>query len=361
MKINLYTVLVCFLIINITLVTSSNNNSKPTELTTKKTMYGNVTGKYPDHIEGAITETVEIYPQKEADSDETIVRDGLLVCYKGAQATILICHGFMSDQHDSGILRRIFSGGKYNCMTFNFRAHGPKEQCKGQYCTLGRDEAFDVKAAVLFLQKYSLTKGKPIFAYGFSMGSVAAIQAQAKSNNTLFCAMILDCPFDSSQNIIRRSLNKVQISILGKKFEMPGVTFLRNYAFHPYVQSMVKSLLKAVASGDVRGIDTYICPITPSETIKQVSVPCFFIHCKKDEYMSLDAIKSMYAGVPALYKKLWITEGRWHFDSYFHNPEKYQQFVINFIEEILKGKAASPCSEIIEDSINIFDKATNRT
>ena len=97
-------------------------------------------------------------------------------------------------------------------MTFDFRAHG--EHCDGQRCTFGRDEHLDVITAAHFLKNHPHLKNKPVIVYGFSMGAVAAIEAQAK-DNSLFSAMILDCPFDSSENIIKRSLESMQFTFFG--------------------------------------------------------------------------------------------------------------------------------------------------
>ena len=49
--------------------------------------------------------------------------------------------------------------------------------------------------------------------------------------------MILDCPFDSSENIIKCCLEGLQFTLLGYDFSIPACTLLQKYAFHPYVQS----------------------------------------------------------------------------------------------------------------------------
>ena len=73
-------------------------------------------------------------------------------------------------------------------------------------------------------------------------------------------------------------------------------------------------------------------PINPVESIRKLHVPCFFIHCKNDEKVSVDAVKTVYEGAGTEYKMLWLTNGRRHFDSYFYNPEKYIKEVRSFID-----------------------------
>jgi esterase/lipase len=103
------------------------------------------------------------------------------------------------------------------------------------------------------------------------------------------------------------------------------------------VQSLVKTVLKTVAKMDTRDVNMFVYPIAPAESIKKISVPCFFIHCKQDQRVSVPSIKAIYDGAGSTYKMLWLTNGRWHFDSYFYNPEKYTSLVRSFVEKISNG------------------------
>ncbi len=295
--------------------------------------------------QGALVEPVVIYPKKDAHSQETMVRKGILVRYKTAQATVLMCHGFMCDKYDSGALRTIFEPGKYNVMTFDFRAHG--EETAGQACSFGRHESQDVIAAARFLRTHPMLKDKPLYVYGFSMGAVASIEAQAQ--HKLFDAMVLDCPFDSAENVIKRGLENLKFTVFGYEFDVPGKAYLQKYAFNPYVQSMVKATLRTIAHWDTRNIATDICPCTPAESAKKVDVPCFFIHCKNDEKVPVEACKTVYESVTGP-KKMWVTNGRRHFDSYFYNPEKYAHNIRQFLDAATQGALnKNKMNEIIED------------
>lgn len=301
------------------------------------------TGKYGDtvefdkqYIKNALVERVLVYPQRDAHSRQRIMRKGILVRHEGAEATILICHGFMCDKFDAGALRRLFpQGGRFNFMSFDFRAHG--EAREGQFCTFGRDEAYDVIAAARFLRNHPALQGKPLFVYGFSMGAAAAIEAQAK-DSSLFDAMILDCPFDSSENVLKHNLENIKYSFWGYEFTLPGRTILQRYAFHPYIQSLVKLVLKTVSYIDPKYMNINICRVTPAKSVKFISVPCFFIHCKNDDKISVDAIKTIYTESASQYKVLWLTNGRRHFDSYFYNPEKYTHRIRRFLDRALRGE-----------------------
>ncbi len=107
--------------------------------------------------------------------------------------------------------------------------------------------------------------------------------------------MILDCPFDSTENIIKKSLESLQFTFFGYDFSIPACNLLQKYAFHPYVQALIKGILKAVANLDTKNIDMRMYPVSPVESIQKVHVPCFFIHCKNDEKITVNAVKSIYS------------------------------------------------------------------
>jgi pimeloyl-ACP methyl ester carboxylesterase len=295
---------------------------------------------------GTTVEHIVLYPQEAHDSARRIARHGLLARNEGAKATILVCHGFMCDKYDVGMLRKIFKKNHYNVMTFDFRGHG--QGGSGQYCTFGRDEALDVITAAKFLRNHPEIADKPLFAYGFSMGAVSAIEAQGLAPE-LFDAMILDCPFDSSEKVIQSGLEGLKCSIFGYEFDAPGKDLLQKYAFHPYVQALVKAVLKTVAQMDATCINTNFCPLYPAESVKKITIPLFFIHCKNDQKVSVDQVKRVYEGA-AGYKRLWLTNGRRHYDSFFYNPEKYTEQVREFYSQVMNGDIAEmPQEGVVED------------
>jgi pimeloyl-ACP methyl ester carboxylesterase len=261
----------------------------------------------------------------------------------------------MCDKYDTAILRQLFPKGTYNIFTFDFRAHG--EVSHNQWCTFGKDEVHEVITAGTFIKNHPALKNKPVFAYGFSMGAVAAIEAQAQVP-ALFNGMILDCPFASSENVIKKGLENAKISLFGYEFSLPGKYLLEKYAFHPYVQTLVKYTLKCLAKLDSKDINTIIYPLYPVETIKQISIPCFFIHCRHDEKISITDAKALYQNAQG-FKRQWITNGRRHYDSLFYNPEQYRFHIRQFLQQILDGSYHQQSQEYtwedpLEESIPIL-------
>jgi alpha-beta hydrolase superfamily lysophospholipase len=307
-----------------------------------------IVARYSDSRK-SITEHVVFQVQKDAQSSDHLVRNGILVRRPQAKATVLMCHGLGATKQDIGFLRILFP--EYNIMTFDFRAHG--EQSAGQYCTLGKDEAYDVVGAARFLKSYERTKGLPLFLYGFSMGAVAAIEAQA-CEPSLFKAMILDCPFDSVQSLIRRGLERLKFMVFGYEFSLPGRTWLEKGAFNPYTQPLVKLLLKIFAGFDTRNTQVVAYPVQTEHSIKKITIPCFFIHCKNDEKVPVEAIKLVFNNAAAEHKQLWITGGRRHFDSLFHEPDRYVRKVQKFFRRVLVSAYDEIRSgKIIDDSDHV--------
>jgi pimeloyl-ACP methyl ester carboxylesterase len=281
-----------------------------------------------------------LYPYSSEDKKEQIMRKGQFAHYNTADANVIICHGFSCNHHDVSVLRFIFDSGKYNVLNFDFRAHGDlvEQDGKKHCCTFGKDEVLDLSAAIDFIRQYPDKKvsEKPVFLYGFSMGAAVAIETAARYMDSIK-GLVLDCPFDSSYGVVKRGLNEVKFEVLGYQFSLPGIHWLKQYAFHPYVQSVLKPILKLVAHFDTQNIETDLQPISPIKSIKDIDVPILFIHCKKDEKIPLKVVMKLYEKAPGP-KRLWVTGGQKHFGSFFHSPETYTVVVQNFINDSLSDK-----------------------
>jgi esterase/lipase len=288
--------------------------------------------------------------KNDKDKDKTVMRKGWLLIKKNAPATILICHGFMTSKEDMALMRFILSD--YNVMTFDFRAHG--ENPDGQCCTFGQDEKNDVIGAVDFIKQHKEISDKPIIVYGFSMGAVASIMAQ-RERPDLFAGAIWDCPFDSSDDLIIRALDRAKISICGFEFNIPGSFMIKRYVYHPYIQYLMKLILKLFVSNfDATQISTLIKPISPKEAIKDIKIPLFLIACHNDDKAPPAAVTEIYKNSTSPFKRLWISIGRRHFDAFFVNPEKYIYKMKSFIELVLNNTYHNKDSEKIKEDPSLF-------
>jgi len=296
--------------------------------------YGKRNQKFIKGQEEAIT----FFARENADSDRMLARKAILIRRPNAVATVFIFHGFMCDKQDIRFLTNALFGDAsvdmpVNTLSIDFRAHG--EIAEGQCCTFGLNEMYDVVGAVEFVKADPELSKVPRVAYGFSMGAVASILAQA-ADPSLFNMAVWDCPFDSTKNVIARAVEQLKINVLGYEFGMPGRSLLKRYAYNSYVQSFLKVLLKTIAKMDSSQVKTCILPVNVVDAMKKVSIPFMIIGCRKDDKAPLSALRDLY-NVGKGYKRLWITNGRGHFDSYFFNPEKYIYKVRRFIQKVLDG------------------------
>ena len=73
----------------------------------------------------------------------------------------------------------------------------------------------------------------------------------------------------------------------------------------------------------------------------------------------MEAVESVYNGA-AGYKRLWLTNGRRHFDSFFYNPETYTEQVQKFFSQVMNGELFHGPKEVIvkdkDDSITAMLK-----
>lgn len=301
---------------------------------------------------GGQEEIITFYAREHGNSDHMIARKALLIKRPGAQITALVFHGFMCNKYDVRFLSNALFGrslgyfapddrdarhdlrkAPFNTLLIDFRAHGDAAQ--GQRCTFGKDEMFDVIGAVDYVKTHPDLKNTVRVAYGFSMGAVASILAQAH-DPTLFDMAIWDCPFESSEKLAERMIDKLKISAFGYEIDLPGKSFLHKFAFNEYIQSFLKFMLKAVAHLDNRSVDMCMLPIDTVAAMKSISIPVLIIGCRRDEKAPISAVRKVYDAA-AGYKNLWVTEGRTHFDSFFFNPEKYIYIVRHFIQEVFDG------------------------
>jgi len=265
-------------------------------------------------------------------SGKTFQRKGLLVRRENALGTVIICHGYLGCKRDAIALKHLFP--LYNVLAFDFRAHG--ELIDGQKSTIGRDEAYDVMGAVSFIKSDSKMNDKPLIVYGYSMGAVSAIEAQAK-DQTLFDAMILDCPYDSTDNAMRRGLDeKMKMSFFGKEFNMPGKEFILAHMYDDIAQVITNYLFQQITTLNSDAVATKFTRVTPIESVKKIKAPCLFIHCDHDKKVPTQAVQNVYENKPG-FKELWITLGKGHFGSYNNDPEMYWYRVNKFLNRVVAG------------------------
>lgn len=282
-------------------------------------------------LDNARIEDVSFPVAQSFDSSKTFIRKGLLKVRANAIGTVIICHGYTHSKYEGFFFKMLFP--HFNVLAFDFRAHG--EQTCGQYSTIGRDEILDVKGAVDYVNSRLDLSGVPLFGFGFSMGAVSLFQAQSHYKN-LFDALILDSPFDSSDDCMKRSIDKaMSFKMWGKTYKIPGSGLILKALYNPYLRPIIKYIFKWTTGMDPNTADTKFVPVIPLKNAQNIKIPCMFVTCEKDASVTVDCVHRLYQAIDVPFKRLWITKGIKHCGSCLFQPEAYCYRVNKFIKHVL--------------------------
>jgi pimeloyl-ACP methyl ester carboxylesterase len=304
----------------------------------------------------AFTSQSEEKNKNQKGSEDIILRNGYVRVTPQARATILICHGFMTNKEDMFLLRYFFKD--FNVVTFDFRAHG--ENASLQRCTLGYDERHDVIAAAKYIKSDQNLKDLPLFVYGFSMGAVASIFAQGEED--LFDGAIWDCPFESTNELTNQALSRLKCNFFGFDINFPLKNAIKKYIYSEKAQKFITLLFKFFARLDGTNINMLIKKSSPLKSLKNITIPFFLIGCHNDDKAPASSIENMfYQHEENSFVRCWISEGRRHFDAIFINPEKYIYKIKKFIFDVLDKKINNKKRKKIEIDDCIYRQNNKKT
>jgi len=291
-------------------------------------------------------EKVSFSVNKNGSSNQTFIRNGFLVTRPDALGTVIICHGYTQSKHESFFFRALFS--HFNVLAFDFRAHG--DLTDNQHSTIGQDELHDVYGAVQFVKNSPIFLGKPVIGLGFSMGAVALLLAQAHYGN-LFEMLILDTPFDSSNECMGRRIDEMlSYKLLPGKKLIKGA--IMKALYNPRLQAVAKPIFQWASGLDPNLVRTQFVPVIPIDMASKITVPCFFVSCECDTKVTVASVKRLYDAVRSPFKRLWITQGMRHCGSCLAQPELYFYKVNKFIKKCLNKQWKNP-SKIIDNRVAI--------
>lgn len=277
------------------------------------------------------SQPIEFPVQKNKEDTQTFIRKGILILRPQALGTVVVCHGFTQSKHEAVFFRTFFP--HFNILAFDFRAHG--DLIDGQYSTIGNDEIYDVKGAVDFVKAHPDLQGKPIIGFGFSMGAVSLLQAQAEFSD-LFHAMIMDSPFDSSSDCMATCIDKMlTVKLFGQKYRIPGRKIMMKCLYCERLQPVMRQVFRYAAGFKNLTAKTKFVPVLPIENAPKITIPCLFITCENDQKVPVGCVRRLYNAVCAPYKRLWITKGIRHCGTCIECPELYVYRVNKFVKHVL--------------------------
>lgn len=198
----------------------------------------------------------------------------------------------------------------YNVLTIDNRSHGFSD---GRVNTLGFREYRDIQVWIRLLREE--LQNHKVICHGICIGSATALYALTDA----------DCP-DSADGLVADGM----YMNFGESFKNHLIE--RNKPIFPCYQ--VCMWMEGLFAGHNPG------KYGPQDVIAKMNRPMLFLHGRQDMYSVPEKAQWLYEHCGSSLKKLvWFDEGR-HSFLRFHAPEKYDETVMAFLEEMDADKTA---------------------
>jgi uncharacterized protein len=214
-----------------------------------------------------------------------------------AKGTICMFHGHGGKKSGNNAEAAVFRKMGYNTLQLDLRAHGNSE---GNVCTIGYDEAEDIKLAYDFIQ----TKGeKNIVLWGISLGA-ATITKAINDYKLQPNKIILEMPFGS---LLQAAEGRV------KMMKLPAEPLSRLLVFW---------------GGIEHGFWAY--NMKPATYVAKITCPVLLQWGKNDPRVSRQEIDAIYKNITTA-KNLVVYENCAHESLCLKENEKWVQYINSFL------------------------------
>ncbi|MBI3910340.1 MAG: alpha/beta hydrolase [Armatimonadetes bacterium] len=222
-----------------------------------------------------------------------------------ARGVGILCHGYMQDHLDVVPVARFLQRAGYTCLLFDFRAAG---QSGGDRCTIGYQEALDVRGALRFLASLPEMEGRPRFGVGRSMGGAAL--ALAAPHAPELAALVLDGVYPD----LRQALDSRCRLIWG-----------------PLGPLAARAALPVLR----RALGVEPAEVSPRAVLQQLEgVPTLLIHADWDIFIPQKVARAM-AESTAEPKEFWQVPRATHCWAHVWYAHAYERRVLAFLERSL--------------------------
>ncbi len=232
---------------------------------TKELLFGFTAVKQKNIAPDSIFKTVYF------KTKDSLILEAWIMQVPNAKGTVAMFHGHGGKK--SGILKEAYSFQQmgYNTLLLDFRAHGNSE---GNTCTIGNDEAEDVKVAYDYLQQQG---EKNIVLWGISLGA-ATITKAIHDYGIEPQKVILEMPFGSLPDAVAG-----RVKIMGLP-PQPISTMLIFWG------------------GIINGFWAY--DLKPSSYVKNIKCPVLLQRGSNDPRVTLAETTELFNNIPS--QKKWV-------------------------------------------------------
>jgi fermentation-respiration switch protein FrsA (DUF1100 family) len=221
--------------------------------------------------------------------------------------TMVFVHGITVGTATSIKYTKMFIDRGYSILMYDQRRHGESE---GKYSTFGYLEKQDLDLWIEWLIKRN-GENEIIGLHGESMGAATVLQYAEVNKYVKF--IIADCGYSDMNELM--------------KFRMKEDTKYPTFPLINLASLRAKRIAKFSFSD-----------VSPIEAIRNSDIPILFIHGKEDKFVPTFMSEKMCQAKNKGISKLYITEGAAHAESFAVDREKYEQVVLEFINETIRKK-----------------------
>jgi uncharacterized protein len=243
------------------------------------------------------------YEVVKLNTSDNIQIEGWYLKIDSAKGTVILFHGHGGSKSKLLDEAYYFNFLGYNTLLMDFRAHGGSG---GNTCTIGMDEAEDVKLAYDFIQS---KQEKNIVLWGTSLGAATITHAISKFKLQP-AKVILEMPFGSLLQAV-----KGRVKMMG----LP--------------QQPISSML-TFWGGVERGFWAF--NLEPCEYAKDIHCPVLLQWGAKDPRVTRQETDCIYKNIASESKKLVVYETAAHQSLCDKEPEKWRKEIKLFLAAVIK-------------------------
>lgn len=211
----------------------------------------------------------------------------------------IVCHGHTANRYSALKYADMFYRAGYNIIIYDARSFGVSS---GDYCTLGQEEALDLKEVIALARK-TIGKDVKIALHGESMGAATSLLVLQYESPDL---VVADCPFCDSRKLFKEWI--------AANMTIPSFLIL------PFIELLAK----------IR-YNYDIAKTSPIKAVEGSDVPICFMHGDSDKLINCEHSQMMYERCRNSLSEIHLFKGADHAQSVIMYPEEYEKILRAFL------------------------------